>query len=725
MKRLLIQALLLMPFASLPAQDESLEHVNFPLNSHVVVDAFQGLNLLAEVMVKHADLELEVVGFTDDIASVPYNKNLSVRRANNVKAYLVSRGAKDEKITVDGRGKTEFVAENVSREGRFQNRRVELFLYETVDGNRKLVGYHRLLELFFGSTPTAQAKNDHDNIMAKLSDLEAAHADLKKTLEEKLAQVPTQGAAAVTTSEEGKKSWGSSSVRTELSFGGFSGVSVDLGIDENDDFTGRVKGQYFKAVTDRFAVQGQGEFTHYDSLNESQFDSALIYQTGHFKAAGFASYKFVEMEGYSSAGIGQAGVLFDFVFDKGHVGLFGTAPFSDGDVIASHYLNISYLHETYLEVVKQAGLSFGFNIGAKAGISGSLAKLDTDTSSDLGGNLRFEWNFSDHMTLYFDFERNENLLSDDDSDRYALGMRWGTWAQARYMAADQVSPIDIPKIRYEIHTRVQRVGNTAPLVEAGANQMDVPAGIVTLHGSATDAENDALRFAWTQLSGPAVVIHDEDKATATFEGEAGQAYSFLLTVRDEKGGVGSDVVSIFMEAVVIPPPVVRFFNAIPDTIDEGDFSTLVWSTEHADSVTIEGLGQVNAEGSLVIRPDSSTAYTMTATNANGTVRETVTVTVVPEVVVTPNTPPVAHAGADQVNYFEGTIMLDGSASYDVDGDALSYRWVQISGVDAQLSGADTPQPSFAAVRNRAYVFRLIVTDGRGGIATDDVVVQIF
>lgn len=66
------------------------------------------------------------VGHTDAIGSNEYNQALSIRRVEAVKAYLVSKGIPADQIKTEGRGETQPVASNQTREGRAKNRRVEI-----------------------------------------------------------------------------------------------------------------------------------------------------------------------------------------------------------------------------------------------------------------------------------------------------------------------------------------------------------------------------------------------------------------------------------------------------------------------------------------------------------------------------------------------------------------------------------------------------------------------
>ncbi len=78
-----------------------------------------------------------------------------------------------------------------------------------------------------------------------------------------------------------------------------------------------------------------------------------------------------------------------------------------------------------------------------------------------------------------------------------------------------------------------------------------------------------------------------------------------------------------------------------------------------------------------------------------------------------NDPPVADAGPDQIGVAAGVITLDGSASYDPDGDPITYQWSQVSGPAVTITGAKSAQASFTAADAQSYVFRLVVTDSLG------------
>ena len=69
------------------------------------------------------------IGYTDSVGSVEYNQRLSERRANSVKSWLTGHGIPAEKITAEGRGKSDPVATNETADGRENNRRVEFAVW--------------------------------------------------------------------------------------------------------------------------------------------------------------------------------------------------------------------------------------------------------------------------------------------------------------------------------------------------------------------------------------------------------------------------------------------------------------------------------------------------------------------------------------------------------------------------------------------------------------------
>ena len=77
--------------------------------------------------VKGINLEVVIaVGHTDSVGSDAYNQKLSVRRAEAVKAYLVSKGIEKNRVYTEGKGEKQPIADNKTKEGRAKNRLVEI-----------------------------------------------------------------------------------------------------------------------------------------------------------------------------------------------------------------------------------------------------------------------------------------------------------------------------------------------------------------------------------------------------------------------------------------------------------------------------------------------------------------------------------------------------------------------------------------------------------------------
>ena len=89
----------------------------------------EGKAKLDDLVGKVKGINLEViiaVGHTDSVGSDAYNQKLSVRRAEAVKAYLVSKGIEKNRVYTEGKGEKQPVADNKTKEGRAKNRRVEI-----------------------------------------------------------------------------------------------------------------------------------------------------------------------------------------------------------------------------------------------------------------------------------------------------------------------------------------------------------------------------------------------------------------------------------------------------------------------------------------------------------------------------------------------------------------------------------------------------------------------
>jgi outer membrane protein OmpA-like peptidoglycan-associated protein len=89
-----------------------------------ILDQFaQGLN-------QQPSMEVRIVGHTDNTGTDAINNPLSVNRAQSARDYLVGRGVASSRISIDGRGSREPIADNSTEAGRARNRRIDIFLAE-------------------------------------------------------------------------------------------------------------------------------------------------------------------------------------------------------------------------------------------------------------------------------------------------------------------------------------------------------------------------------------------------------------------------------------------------------------------------------------------------------------------------------------------------------------------------------------------------------------------
>ncbi len=98
-----------------------------------------GAAALDDLLMKLQGMNTEVmvtVGHTDSIGSDAYNQKLSLRRAEAVKAYIVSKGVDASRVYTEGKGESQPVADNATAEGRAKNRRVTVEVVGTRTTNR-------------------------------------------------------------------------------------------------------------------------------------------------------------------------------------------------------------------------------------------------------------------------------------------------------------------------------------------------------------------------------------------------------------------------------------------------------------------------------------------------------------------------------------------------------------------------------------------------------------
>lgn len=270
--------------------------------------------------------------------------------------------------------------------------------------------------------------------------------------------------------------------------------------------------------------------------------------------------------------------------------------------------------------------------------------------------------------------------------------------------------------------------NAAPVANAGSVQNVVAGTTVTLDGTASsDANGDALTYAWTLISKPTgsgAILALPNSVKPTFVADIAGTYTFSLVVND--GKIDSSAVTVAIEASTI--------NAAP-VANAGLAQNVVTGT----LVVLDGAASSDADGdkltyvwSLMTKPAGSSAFlngfsskwpSFTADVAgtyvfalvvnDGKVNSAVSTVAITASTI--NAAPVANAGRAQETFTGATVTLDGSASSDANGDALTYSWKLASrpvGSDAILLSPTSAKPTLMTDIPGIYVFALVVNDGK-------------
>jgi RHS repeat-associated protein len=264
--------------------------------------------------------------------------------------------------------------------------------------------------------------------------------------------------------------------------------------------------------------------------------------------------------------------------------------------------------------------------------------------------------------------------------------------------------------------------NTRPVANAGDEQTVQVGETVTLNGSAsTDADGDSLTYAWTLLSKPTgsqAVLSSSTAVNPSFLVDKPGEYTLQLIVNDGKMDSGPDSMTISTRnsapiAQAGPDQTAQVGVAV--TLDgsastdvDGDPLTYRWTLPVKPAGSQASLNNSSAI-SPVINPDRPGIYEVELIVNDGQVDsapDRVTIN-------TENSKPVANAGVDQVVQLGQTVTLDGGASYDVDGDPLSFKWsftTRPSDSTAIFTDPQLQVMQFTPDQAGLYVAQLVVND---------------
>lgn len=113
------------------AVKKAMETLEFDKGSEVIrVSSSDGLNSVAQLLVKNPSWKLKLSGHTDNVSSLKYNMNLSKKRVESIKKHLLQIGVPANQIVLKWYGPSKPIASNDTEEGRQKNRRVEFLIIQ-------------------------------------------------------------------------------------------------------------------------------------------------------------------------------------------------------------------------------------------------------------------------------------------------------------------------------------------------------------------------------------------------------------------------------------------------------------------------------------------------------------------------------------------------------------------------------------------------------------------
>jgi hypothetical protein len=278
--------------------------------------------------------------------------------------------------------------------------------------------------------------------------------------------------------------------------------------------------------------------------------------------------------------------------------------------------------------------------------------------------------------------------------------------------------------------------NVAPVANAGPDQGGAaPGSTITLNGSgSSDANGDPLTYSWSLSTpaGSAAVLAIPTSVSPTFTVDRAGDYVAQLIVHD--GTVPSAPNSVTITSNNVAP--VADAGPDQDNITPGALITLNGSGSsdaNGDALTYSwSLTTKPAGSAAVLAIPTSVSPTFTVDRAGDYVAQLIvhdgTVPSAPNSVIvnTSNVAPVANAGPDQGGVIIASLItLDGSASFDANGDPLTYSWsLNVpAGSTATLTNPASLSPTFTVDIAGNYVAQLIVNDGTVGSVPDSAIIS--
>ncbi len=274
--------------------------------------------------------------------------------------------------------------------------------------------------------------------------------------------------------------------------------------------------------------------------------------------------------------------------------------------------------------------------------------------------------------------------------------------------------------------------NSAPTADAGEDKTWFLDQEIMLDGSGSnDPDGDALAYEWSILQSPpnsSVTISDETAQSPLLLADLPGLYEVQLIVKDEALESEPDTVLFNVRSTtpVNSPPVVVFnppstgvtgeeltFDASGSSDPDGDPISFAWTLLSApQSSTAMISGPTAAMANFTPDVEGTYQFELVVTDSEGEGANPVTFDVV--VTSVPNALPVAVISAPTFAYPDQIISLDGTQSFDDDGQSLSYQWRLLgkpAGSLVLLEQATSAIATLTPDQDGDYEVELVVNDG--------------
>ena len=285
------------------------------------------------------------------------------------------------------------------------------------------------------------------------------------------------------------------------------------------------------------------------------------------------------------------------------------------------------------------------------------------------------------------------------------------------------------EITPKVHGFEATKANLPPVANAGEDIVTNPNILIQLNGrDSFDPDGTSVSYAWRVAEQPEqadITIAEPNIASPSVQFTVPGIYRFELVVTDASGATTQDTVQVEVIKENVPPVAVP--GAVQSVIvgdlvqlngsqshdPDGDTITYQWafaSKPSGSSAQLNNANQVNP----TFTADMAGDYVVTLTVSDGRsarLSSTATVRISAEI---QNAKPVAAISAEKVVGLNKAVMLDGTASSDTDGDALTYSWKLVSQPafsSAKLSDAASVTTTFTPDETGVYVAELVVNDG--------------